>query len=316
MITDTAPSIRPLSKLGIFAANYGFPIYLSQSVNRRQLPMRNTKVRLKVPDSKLSTSQVPLRARDNSKNSYEPPLTAKQSGAPSIVYSKRVENDILTSLDRREKQSLSVSKKPEKWMLPNQSEESLSQLNLAIVICYASVLVGHVDFGKSTLSRRGHLLMLGPWMKALKSVKGITMINAVAYFDTKKYHVVLLDSPGHKNFIPNMIYGETQADAAVLVIDALPGSFEVGIDSTGGQTREHAQLIRSFGVDQLIVAINYMDSVEYSNDRFNMNRQQLGTFRRFCDLKDSYLNWISIKCNRKPEFGYFSFNVCLSSWSR
>lgn len=144
--------------------------------------------------------------------------------------------------------------------------------------------------------------------------RGITMTVAVAYFDTKKYHVVLLDSPGHKDFIPNMISGATQADAAVLVIDASPGSFEVGIDITGGQTREHAQLIRSFGVDQVIVAINKMDGVEYSKVRFNMIKQQLGTFLRSCGFKDSSLSWIPISAIENQNLVASPSDVRLSSW--
>ena len=96
------------------------------------------------------------------------------------------------------------------------------------------------------------------------------MTVAVKYFDTEKYHVVLLDSPGHKDFVPNMISGATQADAAVLVVDASIGSFEAGMGVNGiGQTKEHSQLIRSFGVENLIVAVNKMDMIEYSKDRFN-----------------------------------------------
>lgn len=118
------------------------------------------------------------------------------------------------------------------------------------------------------------------------------MTVAVAYFDTKKYHVVVLDSPGHKDFVPNMISGATQADAAILVIDASLGAFEAGMDGSKGQTREHAQLIRSFGVDQVIVAVNKMDAVSYSENRFDFIRQQLGSFLRTCGFKESSLSWI------------------------
>ncbi|KAE8664308.1 putative xyloglucan endotransglucosylase/hydrolase protein 16-like [Hibiscus syriacus] len=202
--------------------------------------------------------------------------------------------------------------KPEKWMLPGKTEHSLAQLNLAIV--------GHVDSGKSTLS--GRLLhLLGrisqkdmqkyekesklqgkgsfayAWAldeSAEERERGITMTVAVAYFDSKIYHVVVLDSPGHKDFVPNMITGATQADAAILVIDASIGSFEAGMDGTKGQTREHAQLIRSFGVDQLIVAVNKMDVVDYSKDRFDLIILQLGTFLRSCGFKDSSVSWIPL----------------------
>ncbi|XWS17932.1 hypothetical protein CRYUN_Cryun33cG0110200 [Craigia yunnanensis] len=202
--------------------------------------------------------------------------------------------------------------KPEKWMLPEKAEDSLTQLNLAIV--------GHVDSGKSTLSGR-LLLLLGrisqkemqkyekesklqgkgsfayAWAldeSAEERERGITMTVAVAYFDSERYHIVILDCPGHKDFVPNMITGATQADAAILVIDASIGSFEVGMDGTKGQTREHAQLIRSFGADQIIVAVNKMDAVDYSKDRFNLIKLQLGTFLRSCGLKDSSVSWIPL----------------------
>ncbi|KAK4426966.1 HBS1-like protein [Sesamum alatum] len=199
---------------------------------------------------------------------------------------------------------------PEKWMTPNQKDDGLSQLNLAIV--------GHVDSGKSTLS--GRLLhLLGrisqkemhkyekeakqqgkgsfayAWAldeSAEERERGITMTVGVAFFSSRKYHVVLLDSPGHRDFVPNMISGATQADAAILVVDASMGSFEAGIDAIGGQTREHAQLIRSFGVDQIIIVVNKMDVVEYSKERFDVIKQKLGTFLRSCGFKDSSILWI------------------------
>jgi elongation factor 1 alpha-like protein len=144
--------------------------------------------------------------------------------------------------------------------------------------------------------------------------RGITMTVGVAYFDSKKYHVVVLDSPGHKDFVPNMISGATQADAAILVIDSSVGAFEAGMDNAKGQTREHAQLIRSFGVDQIIVVINKMDAVDYSEERFNLIKQQLGTFLRTCGFRDSLISWIPLSAMENQNLVAAPSDIRLLSW--
>ena len=145
--------------------------------------------------------------------------------------------------------------------------------------------------------------------------RGITMTVAVKYFDTEKYHVVLLDSPGHKDFVPNMISGATQADAAVLVVDASIGSFEAGMGVNGiGQTKEHSQLIRSFGVENLIVAVNKMDMVEYSKDRFNFVKSQLGIFLRSCGFKDSSITWVPLSAMANENLVTAASDSRLLSW--
>lgn len=144
--------------------------------------------------------------------------------------------------------------------------------------------------------------------------RGITMTVAVAYFDTNKYHVVVLDSPGHKDFVPNMISGATQADAAILVIDASLGSFEAGMDTVGGQTREHAQLVRSFGVDQIIVAVNKMDVVQYSKKRFDFIKQQVGRFLRSIGFRDSFMSWVPLSAIENQNLVAPASDARLMAW--
>ncbi|XP_076893046.1 uncharacterized protein LOC143544963 isoform X1 [Bidens hawaiensis] len=265
--------------------------------------------------AKPSAMSASLNSR-NKFNNVEESSHASKLEAQAVSLSSELNSMTVTGksgnskVNNKEKIATRAEYKPEKWMLPEQTDDRLTQLNLAIV--------GHVDSGKSTLSGRLlHLLgqisqkQMHKYEKEAKlqgkgsfayawaldesaeeRERGITMTVAVAYFNSNKYHVVILDSPGHKDFVPNMISGATQADAAILVIDASLGAFEAGIDSAGGQTREHAQLIRSFGVDQIIVSVNKMDAVQYSKDRFDTIKLQLGTFLRSCNFRDSSVSWV------------------------
>ncbi|THH06095.1 hypothetical protein EW145_g4323 [Phellinidium pouzarii] len=156
------------------------------------------------------------------------------------------------------------------------------------------VVIGHVDSGKSTTT--GHLIYkcggidkrtiekfekeaseLGKgsfkyaWvLDKLKAERerGITIDIALWKFETPRYVVTVIDAPGHRDFIKNMITGTSQADCAILIIAGGTGEFEAGI-SKDGQTREHALLAYTLGVRQLIVAVNKMDTTKWSEERFN-----------------------------------------------
>ena len=152
------------------------------------------------------------------------------------------------------------------------------------------VVVGHVDNGKSTIV--GHLLVdmgiidqrtidsfakeseetgKGDTFKyawVLDSIKdererGITIDLAFQKFETSKYFYTLIDAPGHRDFIKNMITGASEADVAILVVSVKPGETEAATDP-GGQAREHAFLSRTLGVGQIVVALNKMDDSGYS----------------------------------------------------
>ncbi|XP_070053821.1 uncharacterized protein [Nicotiana tomentosiformis] len=272
-------------------------------------------------------------AKDDLKDSDSSSKTRGNDGVTSNLNDMSISSKPRSVDTRKSDSATSSSKnKPQKGVQPPQKEDNFNQLNLAIV--------GHVDSGKSTLS--GRLLHLlgrisqkemhkyekeaklrgkGPFAyawaldeSAEERERGITMTVGVAYFNTKCYRVVLLDSPGHRDFVPNMISGATQADAAILVIDASVGAFEAGIDATGGQTREHAQLIKSFGVDQIIIAVNKMDAAGYSKERFNAIKKQLGTFLRACKFKDSSVVWIPVSAMENQNLVTGPSEARLSSW--
>ncbi|TNM95011.1 hypothetical protein fugu_017770 [Takifugu bimaculatus] len=179
------------------------------------------------------------------------------------------------------------------------------------------VVIGHVDAGKSTLM--GHLLYLLGHVnkrtmhkyeqeskKAGKASfayawvldetgeerdRGVTMDVGMTKFETSSKVVTLMDAPGHRDFIPNMITGAAQADVALLVVDASRGEFEAGFEA-GGQTREHALLVRSLGVTQLAVAVNKMDQVNWQQDRFQDITSKLGSFLKQAGFKESDVSYI------------------------
>ena len=113
--------------------------------------------------------------------------------------------------------------------------------------------------------------------------KGKTVEVGRAHFETEKKRYTVLDAPGHKNYVPNMIAGAAQADVGVLVIAARKGEFETGFER-GGQTREHAQLAKTLGVTKLIVLVNKMDdpTVKWDKARWDEINAKLSPFLKSC----------------------------------
>ncbi|KAG2226831.1 hypothetical protein INT45_005796 [Circinella minor] len=158
------------------------------------------------------------------------------------------------------------------------------------------VFMGHVDAGKSTMG--GNILFLTgmvdkrtmeKYEKDAKDAgreswylswaldtgneeraKGKTVECGRAYFETDKRRYTILDAPGHKNYVPSMITGASQADVGVMVISARKGEFETGFER-GGQTREHTMLAKTSGINKMIIAVNKMDdpTVEWDKARYD-----------------------------------------------
>jgi len=112
-----------------------------------------------------------------------------------------------------------------------------------------------------------------------KEKKGKTVDVSRAFFETKKKRYTILDAPGHRNYVPNMIGGASQADVAVLVVSARKGEFESGFEKDG-QTREHATIAKTLGVKRIVVAINKMDdpTVEWDKQRYDSIVKELSIF--------------------------------------
>ncbi len=173
-------------------------------------------------------------------------------------------------------------------------------------------MIGHIDHGKSTLLGRllteagaidPHLIeeyrkkaeAIGKatfeyaWvMDTLKDERerGITIDVAHQRFDTNKYYYTIVDCPGHRDFVKNMITGTSQADAAVLVVDAKDGIM--------AQTKEHVFLSRTLGVTQLIIAVNKMDRVNYDQKRYEELKKEILALLKTVGYKEENVTFLPV----------------------
>ena len=211
--------------------------------------------------------------------------------------------------------------------------------HVSIVIC------GHVDSGKSTTTGRLIYELGGINERDMEKLKaraaelgkssfafaffmdtqkeererGVTIACTTKEFYTPSHHFTVIDAPGHRDFIKNMITGASQADVALLMVPANKGGFEVAIQKgnfkTGevqGQTRQHARLINLLGVEQLIVGINKMDdkSCNYSQERYEeIKKEVAGMLLRVGWKKDKIANEVPFI----PMSGYEGDNLLTKS---
>jgi sulfate adenylyltransferase large subunit len=168
------------------------------------------------------------------------------------------------------------------------------------------VLVGHIDHGKSTLigrlfydtdslqpdkiaelkkasaERMDGEMEFAFIMDHLREEReqGITIDTAHTFFHTEKREYVIIDAPGHVEFVKNMLTGASQAEAALLIVDAKEG--------VGEQTKRHANLVSMLGLEQIIVVINKMDIVDYEEEHFNNIKDKVREFLNSINLSPDY----------------------------
>jgi elongation factor 1-alpha len=197
--------------------------------------------------------------------------------------------------------------------------------HLGVVVC------GHVDAGKSTTTGRLLFEMGGIDQRTLDKLqaeadshgkssfafayyldnnkeereRGVTINCNTKEFFTDTKHYTIVDAPGHRDFIKNMISGAAQADAALILVPAEAGGFETAIQKEDrkagkvqGQTRQHARLCKLLGIEQIIVGINKMDTCNWSEDRYNEIKSNM----------EEMLKKIGYKPSRIPFIPYSGFH--------
>jgi len=198
------------------------------------------------------------------------------------------------------------------------------------------IVIGHIDHGKSTLV--GRLLMDRGFIdeKTVKEAeeaakklgkesekfaflldrlkeereRGVTINLTFMRFETKKYFFTIIDAPGHRDFVKNMITGASQADAAILVVSAKKGEYEAGM-SVEGQTREHIILAKTMGLDQLIVAVNKMDLTEppYDEKRYKEIVDQVSKFMRSYGFNTNKVRFVPVVAPSGDNITHKSENI-------
>ncbi|CAG9329625.1 HBS1L [Blepharisma stoltei] len=274
-------------------------------------PQKNAAPAPKQPEIKVAQPQIKIAEPSKKLEEDLPKLDAKSSSTEEVKTPHIEESKTPILSPQVSKQDLNADY-PD--IYPDIVHDGKPTVNL--------VVIGHVDAGKSTLM--GHLLFLLGYIdpkvmhayerdcKAIgkdsfqyawvldgtteERQRGVTIDVACKEFSTENREVVLLDAPGHKDFVPNMISGAAQADAAILVIDSCQGAFESGFEGENhhGQTKEHSFLARSLGVSNLIVGVNKLDMMNWDQGRFLEIQNRLNPFLRTVGFRDNSVTYIPI----------------------
>ena len=216
------------------------------------------------------------------------------------------------------------------------TEEEKHNLNM--------VIIGHIDSGKSTLS--GQILLKNGIVTSQQlranerkaeinnkvgfalaymmdeteeeQERGVTIEVTTRYFATPNRNFTILDAPGHRDFIANMITGAAQANCGLLLIDVGYSQFERGWQNSNtnqsGTTREHALLARSLGVIQLIVVMNKMENVEFKEERYQEIKDQIQPYLASIGFKADDTYFVPVSALTDENVTSKATNPLLTSW--
>lgn len=252
---------------------------------------------MQVDGSKESSPSHAAAAGGATADSWEDAADSAHSGAGSAHSGTPATTPEDEDVSMSESRGSVPASKPKTKVKPVEVEATTTEKEHVNV-----VFIGHVDAGKSTIGGQMMYLTgmvdkrtLEKYEREAKEKnretwylswcmdtnqeerdKGKTVEVGRGYFETETKHFTILDAPGHKSFVPNMISGASQADLAVLVISARKGEFETGFER-GGQTREHAMLVKTAGVKHMVVLINKMDdpTVGWDKARYDECKDKL-----------------------------------------
>nr|OQO31823.1 hypothetical protein B0A51_00725 [Rachicladosporium sp. CCFEE 5018] len=296
----TAPA--PVKTLSLSAADTG------------AAPVKTEKGGAKVLSLGLPTPAAPKKDMEKAVDEKAPGAGKTMTAAKAIEKTGEptpLSSNTSPTASGRSSPSAAETKKAEKRAADIVAQEQAAEVDEEVIEeLYGKehvnvIFLGHVDAGKSTLggsilyaSGRVDERTMDKYKRESKELgreswylswaldqtkeersKGKTVEVGRGSFDTEKRKYSILDAPGHKTYVPNMVSGASQADVGVLVVSARKGEYETGFEK-GGQTREHAMLAKTQGVNKLIVAVNKMDdvTVNWSQDRYNECLAKLTAF--------------------------------------
>ncbi|KAH3685600.1 hypothetical protein WICPIJ_003430 [Wickerhamomyces pijperi] len=323
----TATFFQNINPISSFSALFAISIPTKPSSYKRKLKELNLNT-VNFPDTNIPLAKK-IKTNFNSASPDDIALKAQsQSQSQSKQKAKEEEVKLSEAVSSLKITPKSVTKPKFKTDIQAELLKRKTKPNTSFVI------IGHVDAGKSTLT--GRLLLdqkivdkntytklqreaekQGKGSFSLAWVmdqspeersRGVTIDICSTQFATPNANFTIVDAPGHRDFIPNMITGVAQSDIAVLVVDSSVNAFEAGFN-LDGQTKEHTVLARSLGIEKIVVAVNKMDNVDWSEARFEEIKGQFTEFLKMVGYKEDQCSFVpcsglsGLNVSQRPQVG-------------